>query len=557
MPIHSICFSFPSSKIRPVREKTRTYCPIEPGNKSTYVDGEETYMDILGTSAFCSTKAMWGWDCWRHLEILAAGSVPIFDDLESCPETTLVQYPKAELLKRERADPQVLRDHFLRHLTCSSMNRYILETLGWNKPDPPRILFLDDALPTVPDYLSLSTLIGLKERFETAVDVPFEVEYVYESWTGNARTVGHGKGVNYTRVLSDTRRSSVSMDACMSRLKNGGYDMVWFGSMTRGSASEWYNTVSAHMEPERVVLFLGEDYPLSYWSQHQSYRTWMERHPTFVREWDAWLPPLPSSCSSQSLWDDFVRSIPAPIPSKRIWASPRFDQPLSLVIVEPTKHPWFRGVVRNMAYAYGGKDVPLYVFHGPENETWIREQLDEFHGIEFRNVGVENMKIEPHYNRLLTSVDAFYDQFRSEHILIFQSDTLLAREIPRFYYQFDYVGAPIYFPEGKAYERFCNSHMIQFPNIFVGNGGFSLRRVSAMRHWSRFKTKKHPILNEDLYFSSYVQHKPPVKEAMEFAVEKCSMTRPCGFHKSYAYHGPEQIRSWLNQVGRLCHVKLS
>ena len=135
MPIHSICFSFPTSKIRPIREKTRTYCPIEPGNKSTYVQGEETYMDVLGTSAFCRTKSMWGWDCWRHLEILAAGSVPIFDDLDSCPETTLVQYPKKELLKRERADPQVLRDHFLRHLTCSAMNRYVLETL--NETDRP------------------------------------------------------------------------------------------------------------------------------------------------------------------------------------------------------------------------------------------------------------------------------------------------------------------------------------------------------------------------------------------------------------------------------------
>lgn len=516
-------------------------------------------MDMLGTSAFCSTKAMWGWDCWRHLEILAAGSVPIFYDLESCPETTLVQYPKGELLKRERADPQVLRDHFLHHLTCSSMNRYILETLGWIKPDPPRILFLDDALPKVPDYLSLSTLIGLKERFGTAIDVPFEVEYLYESWTGNARTVGHGKGVNYTRVLSDTRRSSVSMDACVSRLKSGAYDMVWFGSMTRGDvASQWYDTVSTHMDPERIVLFLGEDYPLSFWCQNQSYRKWMERHPTFVREWDAWLSPLPLSRSSESLWDEFVRSIPAPIPSKRTWASPRFDQPLSLVIVEPTKHPWFRGVVRNMAYAYGGKDVPLYVFHGPENETWIREQLDEFRGIEFRNVGIENMKIEPHYNGLLTSVDAFYDHFRSEHILIFQSDTLLAREIPRFYYQFDYVGAPIPLAEGPGYEKFCKDHGMHFSEkILVGNGGLSLRRVSTMRHWSRFKKELQPILNEDIYFSYYVDHKPTAHVAVEFSVEWIYTSRPCGFHKTYAYHRPDRIRSWLYQVGRLSHVEIS
>lgn len=556
MPIHSICFSFPTSKIRPVREKNRTYCLIEPGNESTYVQGEETYMDTLGTSAFCSTKPKWGWDCWRHLEILAAGSVPIFDELESCPKTTLVQYPKAELLKRERADSQVLRDHFLRHLTCSAMNRYVLETLGWNDPQVPRILFLDDALPKCPDYLSLSVLIGLKERFGSAIDVPFEVDYLYESWSGNARTVGHGNGVNYTRVLSETRHSSVSVDECLSRLKNGEYDMIWFGSMTRGSSTEWYRTVSAYMDPDRIVLFLGEDYPLSYWSQCQPYRTWMETHPTFVREWDAWLSSH-SPEPSEMVWDKFVRSIPSPPISQRTWASPRFDQPVSLVIVEPTRHPWFRGVVRNMAYAYSGKDVPLYVFYGPENETWIRDQMSEFQGIQFRNIGIENMKIQPHYNELLSSINAFYDQFQTEHVLVFQSDTLLAREIPRFYYQYDYSGAPIHFPKGEAYERFCKGHGIRFPEIFVGNGGFSLRRVSTMRYWSRLKTETHPILNEDLYFSACVQHKPLVKEAMEFAVEKCAMSRPCGFHKAYAYHGPERVRSWLYQVGKLCRIELS
>ena len=35
-----------------------------------------------------------GWDCLRHYEIIASGSVPFFEDYESIPKFTMFNYPK-------------------------------------------------------------------------------------------------------------------------------------------------------------------------------------------------------------------------------------------------------------------------------------------------------------------------------------------------------------------------------------------------------------------------------------------------------------------------------
>ena len=39
-------------------------------------------------SLFSLTYRKTGWDCLRHYEILASGSIPLFLDLEKCPEDT-------------------------------------------------------------------------------------------------------------------------------------------------------------------------------------------------------------------------------------------------------------------------------------------------------------------------------------------------------------------------------------------------------------------------------------------------------------------------------------
>ena len=43
---------------------------------------------------FGVTRKKAGWDCMRHLEIMANGAVPFFTDLQELPAKTMQHYPK-------------------------------------------------------------------------------------------------------------------------------------------------------------------------------------------------------------------------------------------------------------------------------------------------------------------------------------------------------------------------------------------------------------------------------------------------------------------------------
>ena len=51
---------------------------------------------------FGVTRSKAGWDCMRHLEIMAAGCIPFFTDLDELPSLTMQLYPKG-LLQEAKA----------------------------------------------------------------------------------------------------------------------------------------------------------------------------------------------------------------------------------------------------------------------------------------------------------------------------------------------------------------------------------------------------------------------------------------------------------------------
>eukprot|EP00756_Hemistasia_phaeocysticola_P006483 Hpha_TRINITY_DN13856_c0_g1::TRINITY_DN13856_c0_g1_i1::g.69662::m.69662 len=149
-----------------------------PGLKFTgqrYFDNETDYLGDYSRSYYCLTFKKGGWHALRHLEIIAAGCMPYFVDLESAPEDTLVHLPK-QLLLEARDLPGVyfdclkatvvidhsvfprdryfsllrqLIDHGRRELSSESMARYALARAGkaeaksvaiitdWNAPEAP------------------------------------------------------------------------------------------------------------------------------------------------------------------------------------------------------------------------------------------------------------------------------------------------------------------------------------------------------------------------------------------------------------------------------------
>jgi hypothetical protein len=101
-----IQFGIPKEKIRPIdlSRKTRLMAPLIPGDYSTYLyyDSEERYYDQYSDSYFGLTRKKGGWDCMRHYEIMAAGTLPYFSDFESCPLLTLDRFPREEFYAYRR-----------------------------------------------------------------------------------------------------------------------------------------------------------------------------------------------------------------------------------------------------------------------------------------------------------------------------------------------------------------------------------------------------------------------------------------------------------------------
>jgi len=98
-PIH---FAIPKKKIVPsVNLKAENILsPMIPGRMKTYIyEKENEYYNMYQNSIFSLTYRKTGWDCLRHYEILANGSIPMFIKLEDCPTTCLTNLPKEKLLE--------------------------------------------------------------------------------------------------------------------------------------------------------------------------------------------------------------------------------------------------------------------------------------------------------------------------------------------------------------------------------------------------------------------------------------------------------------------------
>ncbi len=177
---------------------------------------------------------------------------------------------------------------------------------------------------------------------------------------------------------------------------------------------------------------------------------------------------------------DKLRAISPPLAPNITWSA---NPPqLTCCIVEPRIMMELRGVLYNVAKIYGNKNVGLTIYHGTNNEAFVKEIIKGWENVVLHNLNMENLKISE-YSNLLTKKD-FYKDFTSSHVLIFQTDSYIFRQIPQFYYQFDYVGAPWCNPFGNG----------------CGNGGISLRNVNTMVE----TTTIHGIMDdiaEDIYFS--------------------------------------------------------
>jgi hypothetical protein len=154
--IHPISFAFPKEKI--IHPSGIVKDQLVSGAKPVFkdangvaqysFDNELDYYKEYSRSLFGETMRKGGWDCMRHYEIMAAGCVPVFHLIETCPKRTLTTLPTEELLAVNgllleygaewfTTEPGLtvywelqhrIFDHFVNNCTTEALAKYVLDT---------------------------------------------------------------------------------------------------------------------------------------------------------------------------------------------------------------------------------------------------------------------------------------------------------------------------------------------------------------------------------------------------------------------------------------------
>ena len=290
--IFPISFSIPVCKVLPNNsscDKTKLLSSLIPGEVSTYIyPTEDLYYQEYQRSWFAVTRAKAGWDCLRHYEILANGCIPLFVDIENCPENTMFSMPKKMLIEAHHLYDEMkgkdikeldgvllkkaleLRGRLLAHtqefLTTKATAHYLLSKS--NNSSVTSVLFLSGSAS--PDYLRCLTLHGLKSVLGAKChDFP-KIQHIYK---GNFSHL-YGKGMSYTNLLPSELHDNKADNTIERDITEKKYDLVIYGSFHRGML--FYDLVNQHYSPDKIILFCGEDF-------HEcTAKTF--NHPVFVRE---------------------------------------------------------------------------------------------------------------------------------------------------------------------------------------------------------------------------------------------------------------------------------
>jgi len=214
-----IQFCIPSCKIvKQIPEKTRDFAYIIPGQLSTYIyDNETEYYKGYQESYYSVTCKKAGWDCLRHYEILANGSIPYFINIENAPVDAMFLLPR-ELIIEAMNLPGVsymninheifdkkkyfellnkLLDYTRQYLTTEYMARYLLKEIQYKEGQ--KIMFISNDIQ--PDYMRCLILIGLKQVLGENVIDWHKIPHIYDTYENQQYL--YGRGISYTKILPD------------------------------------------------------------------------------------------------------------------------------------------------------------------------------------------------------------------------------------------------------------------------------------------------------------------------------------------------------------------
>lgn len=241
-----------------------------------------------------------------------------------------------------------------------------------------------------------------------------------------------------------------------------------------------------------------------------------------------------ASKKRKKYWDNYLEKI-LPKKQKNIELEISTTPTLTAIIIEARKHPHFKVVVENMISNLQHLNVGLTVYHGNENDFFLKECLQEHKNINFINLNVDNLNIED-YNKVMLS-KKFHEIIKTDKFLVFQTDTITFKPLDKKFLKYDYIGAP--------WKKELHSDY----GAEVGNGGLSIRSKKVMLEIINQKTYRKPYFPEDLYLSQLLKNQnfniAPFKTASEFSVEEVYNSSPFGCHKCWQDLRTHELKTLL------------
>jgi hypothetical protein len=279
--IHPITFAFPESKLpfSTKIEKTSLFSDLSPfgGVKKYTFFKEDDYYAHYAKSYFAVTAKKAGWDCLRHYEIAASGTLPYFLDIELCPEKTLHAWPKKLLqdIKKlpglpmqwqvrraakagklgaiklhKKFDPNqywdlhaAFMEEFHKNLTSRGLTTHVLKTLNVEKC---KLLFLFGIEGGIADYQRDLLMGALASDSRISCEIYPKPFWLLESCHEKIRNTFYGRGFTYSGTLNDQELvSSTNWAEIEKRMQD--FDFIFACS----SSNQGYSAL-----PEEVQKFL-------------------------------------------------------------------------------------------------------------------------------------------------------------------------------------------------------------------------------------------------------------------------------------------------------------
>jgi hypothetical protein len=213
----------------------------------------------------------------------------------------------------------------------------------------------------------------------------------------------------------------------------------------------------------------------------------------------------------------------------------------AIVVVERRCHPNLRFCIQNAVFF--ARDYSLHIICSKANLEFVRmicgNQVNNIHiHVEWNTIGThEEGKTD--YNELLKTTQ-FWNMFKEEHILTFETDCYLRRPIPESIYQYDYVASN-------------RPWLLEHP----GGGGLSYRKRSAMLAiCDIFPPETDPM--QDSYASNGViklnLKTPTMEESSQYFCECAINNRAVGTHQWWTFmssYTPQQALEKIQMMTTL------